>query len=70
VLRARSVGGDEGQIDHGCGCGQDLDLRLLGGLADTPDGHSVTGGLDVVAEALLDDVVVLEDVDVVVLKDL
>ena len=43
VLGAGGISGDERQVDVGLESGRELHLGLLSGLADTLDGHAVTG---------------------------
>lgn len=67
MLGARSVGGDVGEVDVGLGGRRELDLGLLGGLANTLDRHAVLGKIE--SRLLLelgDDVV--DELDVKVLS--
>ena len=69
MLRARRVGGDEGQVDLRLCRRRQLNLRLLGRLTDTLDGNRVT--LEVEAGILLEllqDVLDEDDVEVLATK--
>jgi len=69
VLRARGVGGDEGEVDVGLGSRRKLNLGLLGGLTDTLDGHAVTGKVDaLLVLELLDEVADEGDIEVLTTK--
>jgi hypothetical protein len=57
VLGARGVGSDEGKVDVGLEGRRQLNLGLLGGLADTLDGHAVAGKVNaLLGLELLDEV--------------
>ena len=65
VLGAGGVGGDEGKVDVGLEGRRKLDLGLLGGLADTLDGHAVTGEIDAgLLLELLDEVADKVDIEI------
>jgi hypothetical protein len=65
VLGSGCVGGDEGQVDVGLRRGGQLDLGLLGSLADTLDGHAVAVQIDALfLLELLDEVANKSDVEI------
>jgi hypothetical protein len=69
VLRAGSVGGDEGKVDVGLEGRRQLNLGLLGGLTDTLDGHAVAREVDaLLGLELLDEVTDKGDVEVLTTK--
>jgi hypothetical protein len=69
VLRAGSVGGDEGKVDVGLEGRRQLNLGLLGGLTDTLDGHAVAREVDaLLGLELLDKVTDEGDVEVLTTK--
>jgi hypothetical protein len=69
VLRAGSVGGNEGKVDVGLEGRRQLNLGLLGSLTDTLDGHAVAREVDaLLGLELLDKVTDEGDVEVLTTK--